>query len=338
MDSAFDAAVVRCGIVLAAGEGERLKPFVRQLRGDGLPKQYVNFIGTRSLLEHTFSRVEILVPSERLFTVISQRHLGYPEVREQLSHRPGATIVVQPENKETGPGLLLPLMHAYKRHPESTVAVFPSDHFVIEESLFMAHVDLAFRVVERHPSYIVLLGMEPEEPEPEYGYILPGNKVAHLAPLSIHEVSQFIEKPPLHVARELIRQGGLWNALVMVFKIGTLLKLVRRAAPALYRSFKRIEEAIGAPLMETVIKEVYQRMTPVNFSRQVLEIVSAEHPSHLLVLPVRGVHWCDWGSERRIMSAVGTVAHLKRCLGIRGDREAALAGEAAGEVKRKIAW
>ena len=310
MDFAFNAALVRCGIVLAAGEGERLKPFVHRLRGDGLPKQYINFIGTRSMLEHTFSRVEILLPSERLFTVISQRHLRYPEVREQLSSRPGETIVVQPENKETGPGLLLPLMHVYKRHPESAVAVFPSDHFVIEEGLFMAHVDLAFRVVERHPSYVVLLGMEPEEPEPEYGYILPGNKVARLAPLSIHEVSRFVEKPPLHVACELIKQGGLWNALVMVFKVGTLLKLVRRAAPALYRSFKRIEEAIGAPLMEAVIKEVYQRMRPINFSRQVLEIVSAERPSHLLVLPVRGVHWCDWGSEQRIIRVLRKVGYL----------------------------
>jgi mannose-1-phosphate guanylyltransferase len=337
MGSASSAAVVRCGIVLAAGEGERLRHFIRQLRGDGLPKQYVNFIGTRSLLEHTFSRAEILVPPERLFTVISRRHLGYPEVREQLSSRPGGTVVVQPENKDTGPGLLLPLMHLYKRHPDSTVAVFPSDHFVIEESLFMAHVDLACRVVERYPAYIVLLGIEPEEPEPEYGYILPGDKVAHLPPLSIHGVSQFIEKPPLHVARELIRQGGLWNTLVMVFKVRTLLKLVRLAAPSLHRSFKRIEEVIGAPLMDRVVEEVYRHMNPVNFSRALLEPLS-RNVSQLLVAPVRGVHWCDWGSERRIMSEVGTVARLQRRLEIREDREAVLAEEAAGRVKRRIAW
>ena len=36
-------------IVLAAGEGERLKPFVRELLGYEKPKQYCTFIGTRSM-------------------------------------------------------------------------------------------------------------------------------------------------------------------------------------------------------------------------------------------------------------------------------------------------
>ena len=132
----------RCGIILAGGEGERLRPFIRQLRGGLLPKQYVNFIGTRSMLEHTFHRTEKLIPPERLFTVVSRNHLSYPEVRQQLSSRPLDTVVVQPVNRETGPGILLPLMHIYKRFPESTVAVFPSDHFIVEEELFMAHVYL----------------------------------------------------------------------------------------------------------------------------------------------------------------------------------------------------
>jgi len=39
---------VRCGIILAAGDGKRLQPYIQQLRGDLLPKQYVKFVGTRS--------------------------------------------------------------------------------------------------------------------------------------------------------------------------------------------------------------------------------------------------------------------------------------------------
>ena len=38
------------GIVLAGGDGKRLQPLIRRLRGDMLPKQFVNFIGTRSTL------------------------------------------------------------------------------------------------------------------------------------------------------------------------------------------------------------------------------------------------------------------------------------------------
>jgi len=55
---------VRCGIVLAGGEGNRLKHFIYQLRGSPVPKQYINFIGTRSMLEHTLDRAERLIPHE----------------------------------------------------------------------------------------------------------------------------------------------------------------------------------------------------------------------------------------------------------------------------------
>src|SRR5512132_3939279 len=94
----------RCGIVLAAGEGNRLCSFVKKLRGYALPKQYVNFIGTRSMLEHTFYRAQKMIPAERLFTVVSQSHLRHPEVARQLSSRPMATLVQQPDNRDTGPG------------------------------------------------------------------------------------------------------------------------------------------------------------------------------------------------------------------------------------------
>jgi mannose-1-phosphate guanylyltransferase len=42
------------GLVLAGGDGRRLQAYVQQLRGEELPKQYINFVGRRSMLEHTF--------------------------------------------------------------------------------------------------------------------------------------------------------------------------------------------------------------------------------------------------------------------------------------------
>jgi mannose-1-phosphate guanylyltransferase len=148
----IDHASNRCGIILAAGDGKRLQDFVHKIRGDSLPKQYVTFLGTRSMLEHTFRRAEKLIPAERLFTVVDRRHLNHSDVRQQLRNRAPGTVVIQPENRETGPGILLPLMHVYKRYPGASVAVFPSDHFIVEKDLFMDHVELAFRAVERNAS------------------------------------------------------------------------------------------------------------------------------------------------------------------------------------------
>jgi mannose-1-phosphate guanylyltransferase len=239
--------------------------------------------------------------------------LKYPEARRQLSARPEGTIVVQPENKETGPGLLLPLMHLYKHYPESTVAVFPSDHFILEEDLFMVHVHLAFRAVEQDASRLVLLGVEPSGPEPEYGYIMPGKSPEDLLALDgICDVSRFIEKPEPHLVQELILNGGLWNTMVMIFKAKTLLNDVYKVAPKLCESFERIGNAVGTPSASDVVEKVYRTIEPLNFSKGVLEVISRQKSSPLRVLAVRGVHWSDWGSRSRIENVLKKTEDLIR--------------------------
>jgi len=295
---------LRCGIVLAGGDGTRLRSFVQRTCGTALPKQYVNLIGTRSMLEHTFRRAERLIRPERLFTVVSAHHLSHFEVRRQLAGRPPSTVVIQPENKETAPGLLLPLMHLAKRYPRATVAVFPSDHFILEDDLFMTHVYLAFRLVEKEPSRLVLLGVRPERAESDYGYILPGSPLPDLFPLGVRKISAFIEKPEPASARKAIQNGGLWNTMVMVFQPEILLNRIGQIASALYESFQRIAASVGKPNASQVVREVYRDLEPVNFSKALLEHFSGEHPPQLTVLPVRGVHWSDWGSERRILASL----------------------------------
>lgn len=305
----------RCGVVLAAGEGRRLELFVQRLCGHALPKQYVNFIGARSMLEHTFERAESFIAPQRIFTVVSKAHLSHTEVRRQLSRRPQGTVVTQPENKETAPGLLLPLMHIYKRYPDATVVVFPSDHFIVEEELFTAHVALACRVVERLPGYLILLGIEPDEPESEYGYILPGEPVERLAPLAVRRIARFREKPDRHTAREFLLGGGLWNTMVMIFKVETLLELVCEASPELWRVFLRIHDAIGTAAEAEAVETAYKRIAPMNFSTGLLEAFACERAARLLVLPVHGVFWSDWGSERRIVAALRKLGYLDRLNG-----------------------
>jgi mannose-1-phosphate guanylyltransferase len=207
------------GLVLAGGEGRRLQSYVQQLRGEELPKQYVNFIGRRSMLEHTFHRAEKLIPAERIFTVVSRPHLAHAEVRRQLAARPRETLIVQPVNKETASGILLPLMFIYKGCPEAIVALFPSDHFILEEDRFMSHVHLAAQAVKHDPTRIVLLGIEPYKPEPDYGYVVPHADINRPCRFGTRPVSAFIEKPAADMALKLMTQGGLWNTMTMVFQL-----------------------------------------------------------------------------------------------------------------------
>src|SRR6266849_939612 len=67
------------GIVLAGGEGRRLREYIRSRFGHERPKQYCVFTGTRSMLRHTIDRAQRLIPRERLLTVINRNHLKYAE-------------------------------------------------------------------------------------------------------------------------------------------------------------------------------------------------------------------------------------------------------------------
>jgi len=289
----------RWGIVLSGGNGTRLRDLVYQRRADYLPKQYLNFIGKRSMLEHTLHRAGQLIPAQQLLVVIAKEHLQFKEVRRQLASRPQDCIIIQPENKDTGPGILLPLLHVHKRNPAAVVTVFPSDHFVLEEVLFMQHVERAFRIVESDPSRIVLLGMEPNEPDPEYGYILSSG-IDNPDFDGSRTVEMFVEKPSVNSANMMMRKGGLWNTLVLVVTCQTLLQAIERAIPDLYRWFEPIQNAIGTPHEQQVIERVYQKLPSHNFSKGVLEILSFENRQNLRVLPVQGVTWKDWGTSDRL--------------------------------------
>jgi hypothetical protein len=61
-------------IVLAGGEGERLRPLITRWLGVHRPKQYCTFVGSRSMLRHTLDRAERLTGVERTLVVVARQH------------------------------------------------------------------------------------------------------------------------------------------------------------------------------------------------------------------------------------------------------------------------
>jgi mannose-1-phosphate guanylyltransferase len=111
----------RWGIVLAGGEGNRVKDFLSALCGGRGIKQFCSIFGGRSLLQMTLDRVQRLIPRERILIIVDKRH---PEAREQLAGWPHENIIYQPANRETAPGILLPLAYVSHRCPEALLRCF----------------------------------------------------------------------------------------------------------------------------------------------------------------------------------------------------------------------
>jgi hypothetical protein len=60
------------------------------------------------------------------------------------------------------------------------------------------------------------------------------------------------------------------------------------------------------------VEEGYRSLAPINFSKGLLEPLSVDRAARVMVLPVRGVRWSDWGSEQRIISVLREIGQLDR--------------------------
>ncbi|HLB54697.1 MAG TPA: sugar phosphate nucleotidyltransferase, partial [Gemmatimonadales bacterium] len=152
-------------VVLAGGEGARLRPLTRRVCGDDRPKQYAALVGSRSLLRQTLDRVALRIAVERTVVVTLRAHARY--IAAELAGARGLHVLVQPEDRGTAAGVLLPAHWIQRHDPGATIAVFPSDHFIREELAFMDHVAQVAGAVRRGGEGIVLLGATPTAAETE---------------------------------------------------------------------------------------------------------------------------------------------------------------------------
>jgi mannose-1-phosphate guanylyltransferase len=288
---------VRAAVILAGGEGSRLRELTRQIVGHPTPKQFCPVVGDVCLLEQTRRRVSLSVAPQHILTVVNRPHERFYQA--SMAHHPKAQLVVQPEGRGTAAAIVYALMRAARIAPTASIAIFPADHYVDNDAAFMRHVDAAFEGVEQRPEITVLLGISPDRPEPGYGWIEPARPL-RLGSARFFTVRRFWEKPPQAIARELMGSGCLWNSFVMVGRVSTLLGLVMMTQPQLYSSFNALRPVLGTEMEPSKLKAIYARLAPVDFSSDILAGV----PVNLTVLPVKGVQWSDLGEPARVMDTL----------------------------------
>lgn len=292
-------------IVLAGGEGTRLAPMIKQWLGEERPKQYCTFTGTRSMLQHTVDRADLLAAPTQRVTVVgaSQEETA----RSQLAGK-GGLLVVQPANCDTAPGVFLPLTYVRAADPDATVAIYPSDHFVHPEKQLVEAVRHAVRAIDLLEDRLILLGIQPDGVDLDYGYIQVARYVGGYGAHSLWHVGRFVEKPERHVAKTFVEGQVLWNTMIIVAKVETLWKLGTKVLPSMMGLFETFMLAVGESKESQVLESLYETMPQGNFSMDFLE-----HVFHKVsVLDVKDVVWSDWGDQNGSPRAYAELGRLRR--------------------------
>jgi mannose-1-phosphate guanylyltransferase len=205
-------------VILCGGSGTRLWPRSRKSR----PKPFLPLIGERTMFEATLGRCaqpDLFGPP---VIVTGKDHLGH--VEEQLAGARGASVIVEPQAKNTAAAIALA---AHRLPADAVMLVCPSDHHIADEGAFRSAAAAAAKLAGQ--DWLVAFGILATAPETGYGYIKQGQALD-----GGWRVERFVEKPDLERARQFLAEGGYsWNGGIFAFRAGHFLDELARHRPEL---------------------------------------------------------------------------------------------------------
>jgi mannose-1-phosphate guanylyltransferase len=286
-------------VILAGGEGVRLRPLIRRLYNEDLPKQYAVLTGDRSLLGQTLDRVARLVPPQRIVVATMASHLRYLD-RDLRLGQDGPHVLAQPQDRGTAAAILSAAHWIQSRDPGAAMITFPSDHFIRDEASFVRSGVMISRFVERQPEWLVLLGICPTAPEPDFGWIQPGERMAAAGTAPIFRIRRFVEKPSVETARAFWSAGALLNTFVVAGSVSAFIEAGRECVPRLEERLGRAFAFRGPQEERWALGQAYALAPSANFSRSVLQMTTKP----LAVAQMPDVGWHDLGTPARVLRMV----------------------------------
>ena len=215
-------------VLMAGGTGTRFWPRSRK----SFPKQLLNIIGSRSMLQLTYDRIKKLTPPEKILIITNEDQKS--KIEEQLPDIPTENIIPEPEGRNTAPciGLAATTIKMVQDQNEVMV-VLPADHLIGNAASFIQTIKAGTEYVESNKC-LLTLGITPAYPETGYGYIQAGDKISDSRGMDIYKVKTFAEKPNKETAQRFLKSGDFfWNSGMFIWRVDHILNEIDEFIPEL---------------------------------------------------------------------------------------------------------
>lgn len=271
-------------LIMAGGKGTRFWP----LSTEEKPKQFLNLIGDKTMIQMTVNRIKPIIPIERIFICTGEKYVNL--VKEQIPGLPEKNIIIEPEGRNTTPCIALSAFIIKRYYNDSTMVVLPSDHLIKDEDEFRKIICDANEFIKLKNDAIITLGMKPSRPEIGYGYIKYSNDKELINEHEIIKVERFVEKPNKEKALKYLEDGYyLWNGGMFVWNVNNILDQIKKYSIDTYKALCDINHVDDNDLQELINKR-YDKTEAISIDYAVLE-----KSSNISVIP-SNFGWDDVGS------------------------------------------
>ncbi|HEY2413851.1 MAG TPA: mannose-1-phosphate guanylyltransferase [Pirellulaceae bacterium] len=288
-------------VIMAGGTGTRFWPLSRAAR----PKQLLDLVGGRTMIQATVERLGDLVAPDRTW-VITNRSLVEP-IAEQLPQLERRKIVGEPCKRDTAPAIGLAALLVLAEDEDATMVVMPADHLIQPEKAFQEAIRQAVAIVEERPETLVTFGIKPTYPAESFGYIERGQGTGDRGQGTgdreqgtAYEVKKFREKPARSVAEKYLASGNFyWNSGIFVWKARTILDALARYEPAICDHLEVIQNHVGKAEFADVFDREFTAIRGKSIDFAVME-----HYQPVVVIEAP-FSWDDVGSWQALARNVG---------------------------------
>lgn len=273
-------------IIMAGGLGSRFWPISRNEK----PKQFLDMLGTgRTFIQQTFDRFAKVVPTDNILVVTSAQYKDL--VEQQLPMLKKENILLEPYRRNTAPCMAYATYKLFKKNPNASVVVTPSDHLITNDSVFAETVLNGLDYASKN-DVLITLGVKPNRPETAYGYI-QANKNSHLSINGnlAYNVKTFTEKPNAELAEVFVNSGEfLWNSGIFIWNLKSIIGELETHQKEMSILFKGGAEHYNTPSEQSFIEEVYDECNSISIDYAIME-----KTSKAVVYPA-AFGWSDLGT------------------------------------------